>query len=296
MNKQFALAVLSVLVIAGCVADTSTTTSATGIAGLTITEFSMNPADVRQDQTVLGKMTIENTGNYEVGASDYFALLIAGTDWQFIGSDTVAKSSTSPMRRAIGDQQPVPRTFTWSLKAPKSQGVDAPVDFTGRIYYKYETEATGTVTVYPSSEADRATQKSEFSSSAAPIELSVEVNPDPPVIYANGDEFTLTIHVKNKGNGIVYSNNSVSATNYNIDSSSLGKVLIPTPSLPSGLSWSDPSCFNNIQFFGTSKEEITTCAIKVNTTPAAKTPYKISIKAAYGYYDEAKARVILKAR
>ena len=45
-----------------------------------------------------------------------------------------------------------------------------------------------------------------------------------------------------------------------------------------------------------SKEEITTCAVKVDSKPATKTPYRISVRADYGYYDEAKARVVLKAR
>lgn len=295
MNKKLLLAVFSVLLVAGCTAQ-SEGAAATGVAGLSISEFSINPSEVRQDQTVLAKMAIENTGQVDVASGDYFALLIAGNDWTILGDASAVKDASTSMRRALGDQKPVPRTFTWSLKAPKSQGADTPVDFTGRVYYKYETSAAGSVMVYPSSEADRATEKAEFSTTKGPIEISIETNPNPPVIYADGDEFTLTIHVKNKGNGIVYEAGAVSKTNYNIDTSKLGKVTLSSADLPSGLSWSDPTCFNNIQFFGTSKEEITTCAIKVSKTPAAKTPYKISIEATYGYYDEAKARVVLKAR
>ncbi len=296
MNKKFALMVLSIVAIAGCTAQPATTTTGGGL-GLSISEFSLNPAEARQDQTVLAKMVIENDGQFDVSKDDYFSLLIKPTDWSFTGTEQSAvKTANAPMRRATGDQKPVPRTFTWSMAAPKSKGIDTPTDFTGRIYYNFQTEASGTVNVYPSSEAERATDKAEFTSSKGPLEIAVEVNPNPPVVYSLNDEFTLTIHFKNKGTGVVFANGTSTSADYTIAESNLGKVTVPIPTLPAGLEWSDSSCFDNVQFFGTSKEEITTCAVKVNQTLAAKTPYRISIKAFYGYYDEAKARVILKAR
>src|SRR3989344_1549832 len=299
MKSKLALAVVSVVLIAGC--TSTTTTQPTGESvGLAITDFTWNPSEARQDQTAVAKLVVENRGQRDVSADDYFVLLIGpiGTgagEWQKISGNN-PQTSTASMRRALGEQKAVPRTFTWSVKAPKSQGADTPVDFTARVYYNYQTEATGVVNVYPDSEVDRATETSEFSSSKGPLEIVVEVNPNPPLVYANGDEFTLTIHAKNKGNGIVFLNNSVSSTDYNIDSQTeLGKVLLNI-TLPSGLTLSDSSCQENIQFFGTSKEEITTCAVKVDSKPATKTPYRISVRADYGYYDEAKARVVLKAR
>ncbi len=306
MKYKFALALVSIVLIAGCTTEAGPT-PVTGAAGLAITDFSLNPSEARGGQSVVAKMVIENHGQRDVAASDYFVYLIKPSDWGFTSeSEIQAKDSGtpgSPMRRALGEQKPVPRTFTWSMKSPASTGADTPTDFTGRVYYNYETNASGTINIYPSSEVDRATEKTEFTSSKGPVEIAVEVNPNPPVIYAQNDEFTLTIHVKNKGNGVVYLTGAATKADPKIDEQAeLGKVslgsTLPSCASPLGsnLCISDPSCLDNIQFFGQSKEEITTCAIKVADIPSAKTPHRITITAKYGYYDEAKSRVILKAR
>ncbi len=319
MKNKFALALVSIVLIAGC---TSTTTTATtgGAVGLAITDFSLNPAEARSSQTVVAKMSIENQGQVDAAAGDYLALLIGPIsssqtpgpgEWKIVGSTKNPQRTDTVMRKALGEQKPVPRTFTWSLQTPQSGGADTPVDFTGRIYYNYSTEATGLINVYPDSEIDRAVDKSSFTTTRGPIQLTVEVNPDPPVIYSDKDQFTLTIHVKNVGNGIVFNKtqelkyetvDNVKRLNYTIDpQEELGKIKLSLV-LPTNLEQADKdsvgstSCLDNIQFFGTSKEELTTCAINVLGKPLAKTPYRISVKADYGYYDEAKARVILKAR
>ena len=296
MKNYFPLALVAIVLVAGCTSNTGTASTSGGAVGLSITSFTANPAEARGGQAVLAKMVIENQGQRTVDAADNFVVLIKPSDWNFNTESETASKQGSKMQRPLGEQKPVPRTYTWSLKAPASQGADVPVDLTGRIYYKYETNASGTINVYPDSELERATETAEFTSSKGPIEIAVEVNPNPPVIYSNDDEFTLTIHVKNKGNGVVFKKDDISKDSYDINpETQLGKVALEIIK-PAGLTISDSDCVNNIQFFGTSKEEITTCSVKVDSKPVTKAPYRITVKANYGYYDEAKARVILKAR
>jgi len=292
----FAFALVAVVLVAGCT-TTEPSTVSTKSTGISINGFSVNPAEARSGQTVLAKLEIQNDGQRDVNATDYFALLISGSEWT---TDSAAKSKPSPLRYARGDEKPVPQIFTWNVKAPPSRGIDTPSDFTGRVYYKYQTEAVNTVSIYPASEQQTATDKTSNVVSKGPIELVVEVNPDPPVIFSPGDEFTVSIKVKNIGGGVVYGISSdkttPSITDQTIEQERLGKVTLSVPALPSNLEWTDTSCFENIQFFGTSKEETTTCGIRVKTMPQAKSQVTMRFIANYGYYIDAKSNVVLKAR
>ena len=307
MKKYLPLALLGIVLVSACINGDGTGGGVSvSTPAVSISEFSVNPSQARSGQTVLAKLTIQNDGQRDIVKNDTytgaFALLIHSDEWaNTVSAADDAKPIRTNLRYARGDEKPVPQTYTWNVKAPDSKGIDTPTDFTGRIYYRYQTEAVTTVNVYPSSEAETAKDKTTTVVSKGPIEMHVEVNPDPPVIYSPNDQLTVTIKVRNVGGGVVFEHTNAQTTpvptNTTIEEARLGKVsIVPQITSPNKIQY-DTSCFQNgVQFFGKSTEETLTCGITVVNIPAAKSQYTMRFVASYGYYLDAKSSVTLKAR
>lgn len=296
-NKTaLALLVLGAVVIAGCVGGGGQVSATTG-NGLEITNFTTAQAQVYSGSTTLVTFGVENQGETTLSASTGGILLIGADDWI---PGNITRKFDKDMRPADPTKTPpIPagrQTETWRLTGPSlGRGQSRTYTLTGRVYYDYLTSAFGSIAVYPQSEATAAQnrgetlQKSSWSVTRGPIRMDVIVAPDPVVVSAAGDTFTLQVTFTNTENGVIYTNGTVAnvtdGTNtapFAIPEPALNKLTIDVTGFTGDLSIVDPSCYQNVELVGNSASII--CDVRVTQVPNVKRTFSVGVNADYGYY------------
>ena len=216
------LAMVAIVAVSGCI-DTGNTggTQTTTGNGLEITDFSSDRSEVFTNQGVRVFMEVENLGQSEV--AEGFMYLIGNIEevdaynkeegsnyWRTEDSRVMTFDELKPadtLREIPAEKERV----DWKLYAPTlAAGQQRTDSFEGRAYYSFETKASGTLWLYSPTEAEaarnsgEALDKSQISSSVGPIEITVEVAPDPPEIESGDNEFALQITLTNVGEGTVF--------------------------------------------------------------------------------------------
>ena len=224
MKKGVLLAILSVVLVAGCVQGQlpswiQQTTTVVGGAGLVITEFSADPMEIYTDASGRIMVTISNKGGSVVDTGDaVFYLTGSGIKddlantlyWSGRGSTT---SVFAGLTKILNPEDPVrgtpagEQTITYSLTSPTGIAKGSIRDdiFIGRLYYDYSTTVSGNVWVYSEAESDaarasdRSLNKATLSSTAGPVALYVTAIPDPVVLAPGDDTFTYGWDLDNDG-------------------------------------------------------------------------------------------------
>lgn len=306
MNKKLFLFVLPLVLISLCVNQPATNT--TGGFGLEATDFSSDQSQVFSGRTARLTMTVDNLGQstvYDQNSTVYlfgsnFALNdTTGISW------TNATPDDSQYRHFGKDMKPADTTrgvpadrkvFTYRLLAPTlPRGQSETDEFTGRIYYDYQTVARGTVWAYSEAESDAvrnsggALQKSSFTSSKAPISVDISVGPDPPIVTAGDNTFSMSIILNNVGGGTVYKTGVLNYTlgyeGIALGTDDLNHVYVNIGGA-SGLSFS--GCTADQEIIGQKTTLICDVTVDSGHIPPTKTGFSPVITISYGYYVDKK--------
>jgi hypothetical protein len=322
MKKGVLLAILSVVLVAGCVQGQlpswiQQTTTVVGGAGLVITDFTADPTEIYTDASGRIMVTISNKGGAVVDSSDaVFYLTGSGIKddlsdnlyWAGRGSTT---SVFAGLSKTLNPEDPVrgtpagEQTITYTLTSPTGIAKGSTRDdiFIGRLYYDYSTTVSGNVWVYSEAESDAARASDRnlnmatLSSTAGPIALYVKAIPDPVVLAPGEDTFTLQIKVSNVGGGTLYEAGAVdyaSATpDLSLDAETeLNRVEVDIEG--SGLT-GFTDC-EGVQELVAGKDITLSCDVTVTSPPTTMQSYQLSVSATYGYFTERTATVSVSGR
>ncbi|MHA2031543.1 MAG: hypothetical protein ACW99Q_19365 [Candidatus Kariarchaeaceae archaeon] len=306
--KKLMIALLGIILIAGCI-DGGTTVTTDGY-GLEITNFSSNKLETYSDSSVRLTVEVENLGETKVDDDDALVYLIgtninfddeSGFSWGSVDFEELYQEfdrdmdPADPVRNISADK----KTFYWRLNSPSlTPGQTRTDKFYARVYYEYETIARGTVWVYSEAEDEAirsiggAYETSSFNSTKGPVSVEVIISPDPAIVIDRGDTFMMELKLKNVGGGIVYKPNAV---NYNtgnvalvIDELNHVNIDISNPGLDV------TGCEGDQEIIGSEMSII--CDVTVDSVPATKKGYSPQIKIIYGYYSEAETSVKVLGR
>ena len=215
MNKKvlLALPLVAVVMVSGCIDLFGSGDSGTSLSGLglEIIEFSTDRADVYSESTARIFMEVENRGQSEVSNAHLYLIGNLGTSgWVTADANPAPFASIKPAD-PLRDIPAEKKRTSWRLTAPTlSPGQSRSDQFTGRVYYPFQTTAQGTVWLYSETEAEAARISGEklsstsFTYSQAPVSIEISVAPDPPVVEAAGDTFTMYVKLRNIGGGTVF--------------------------------------------------------------------------------------------
>ena len=319
MKKGVLLAILSVVLVAGCVQGDfpfiSTTTTVIGGTGLIITEFAADPTEIYTDGSGRIMVTISNRGGAIVDAGNaVFYLTGSGIKddlqndlyWSGRGSTTsVFEQITKKLdpEDTVGDVPPGEQMITYSLTSPSgiAKGSTRQDTFIGRLYYDYSTTVMGNIWIYSEAESDaaRATDKplnkATLSSTAGPIALYVKAIPDPVVLAPGDDTFTLQIKVSNVGGGTLYKADSIDYSNPDLSMDPETQLHILEIDVEgSGLTGFDECEGEQEMVVG--RDITLSCDVTVTSPPTTMQSYQIKAVATYGYRAERTVDVTVSGR
>ncbi len=301
MNKSIllVLAIVSVVLVAGCIDMGGGGETTTAGYGLEIIDFSADQAEIFSERSVRIFMEVENQGQAVV---DNALLNLIGT----IGSTTDFWQNTSALEDSFTDISPadpvreIPaekKRTDWKLTAPTlNPGQTRTDQFIGRVYYPFRSVATGTIWVYPDVEAEavrnagESLDKATFTYTQAPVSIEVSLAPDPPVVETGDTEFTIFVKFTNVGGGTVFQNSTW--TNYakvptlGSDDLNMIKINVSAP----GLTVTECTDITE-ELIGNSLTVY--CDADAGSVPATKKAYPVTVDAIYGYYKD--TEISLKA-
>lgn len=283
-------AIFAIIAVSGCLGGDGDEIIIAQGHGLEMTNFTSNVYSLYSDQTTHVTLVANNQGGNIVDSTYGLALLIIPGDWVVTPANaqaykkdlTFASSSGAP----AGSQY-----FTWNIKAPPlASGQQRTDSITGRLYYDYQTTLTGTLWVYPESEAMSEREQGNplntltYETTRGPIEISVSVVPDPVSVYSPPEIFTMTIEFTNVGGGTVYKDKTVTSSSYSI--SDANRNVISATAAVTGLTLVDSTCLDHVEFFGNKATAICDVEITAAQAPSSKQSYPIKVTADYGYYTD----------
>jgi hypothetical protein len=326
MKAAILVSILAVLLVAGCTVPGvpgiigGGGTSVSG-NGMEITSFSTEPTTAYSGNTVRVTMDVQNLGGTSVLLGDTHAFVYltgsnmnlgSGTDIYWRGSTLATdKQSCRPFTKNMTAADVVKgtegrtETLKWSLIAPKVDAGQTRTDtIIGRVYTDYETAVNGNIWVYQQSEADaakasgRSLNRASFTTTSGPVAVSVSVNPDPVIIYSDGDKTTtLTIRISNTASGTIYKSGFEACgangpTTINSDTQ-LNKVdvVVSAPDFD-GIA----TCNADQPELIAGKPTTVVCDITVNKAVATFSSFPISVKIKYGYFTERTATVVVQGK
>jgi hypothetical protein len=321
MKKGVLLAILSVVLVAGCVQGQlpsflQTTTTVIGGTGLVITEFTADPTEIYTDASGRIMVTISNKGGAVVDGDALFYLTGSGIKndlsdnlyWSGRGSTT---SVFDYITKTLNPEDPVrgtpagEQTITYTLTSPTgiAKGTTREDIFIGRLYYDYSTTVSGNVWVYSEAESDaarasdRSLNSATLSSTAGPIALYVKAIPDPVVLAPGEDTFTLQIKVSNVGGGTLYEAGAIDYASATPDLSLDAETELNMVDIDiegSGLT-GFADC-EGVQELVAGKDITLSCDVTVTSPPTTMQSYQLAVTAIYGYMTERTATVSVSGR
>jgi hypothetical protein len=308
MKKMFILAIIAVVMISGCISQSSNgNVIASGGSGLEISDFSLDKSEVYGGQSLHPQITLENLGQDDVFKDVTFAMLIAPSDWKFIAGPSGAlpkeknKVALSRNLRAANPTTGASSEFTtlrWTIEAPElDKGDERSDSMFAKIYYSYGTESKGKILLYPEAERDdpnKKTSSDSFVTSTGPIDLSVSVIPDPAMAEYVGEYIMLEIVVTNIGDGTAYSQGIITQNNFSISENQRNNISINVRPAGTTLQVMNNSCPTEAHLV----DGTATIACDLNITKAldTKESIPITIEAAYGYTIEDEIDVTILGR
>lgn len=310
-----------VVLVSGCIqaetflAQIGGTSSIEG-KGLSITEFSSMPSQQYSGRNVRLSLTLENTGGNSTGN-----VLACLSGENFIGSTSLGKYKEGywetteyickKTRGLIAPDvsQDIPgglTTVKWTVTAPAiPEGMTITDMFTARTFFDYSTKASLSITAVSESERISIEQKGEtiqtykVDKTLGPIDINLEVNPQPIILFDSEAYANIKITLKNIGKGTVFDSKEFSFSDSRkipvIEENELNKVYLNINS-PKEVSI---DCFEDltkaVEMFKDTL--IMSCDVTVkDSTLTTKKSYPIFISATYGYYIDVPLRVGVVSR
>lgn len=233
-NSRAVLAFLSIVVLASGCAHTANNTDSGPTSSLKIENFTAFPSDPFSGQDVRLQLQTINLGEHDaedVSAELYNVPFDGENSWSFREGDGQWVDQ-GVVRSADPDADLPARTqnIRWALTAPNlDSDLDIPYNFRTRIYYKYRSVGTSTLTLM-----DQETYREEGSSgrpvidnSASPVNL--EIRTRTPIVYEGGGS-EMCIIARNEGEGTAFLHEEAyQDPEYEIGDENANKVLVSVP-------------------------------------------------------------------
>ena len=321
-----AFLVVAVVLISGCTGSGGEA-KVIGGTGLEITDFTVQPAEIRGGSKATFAVTVENQGDELVDYKKAVFSLILPSDWTPAMSMKNLSKSLKPADPSMGSEGDIvsERFTSDSPKFPRGQ--TRTDDVTGRVYYDYQTKANGVIYIYPYGEDIDDTYS--FESDNGPVRIDVRSSPDAPIVENVDEYFTLIMDVTNLGSGKLYKPGitkgdaipRLKADDYDrveLSFDIMGDVLEHNASVTKGnvrnFTILDSDCrggddsninktpeqqhyFYEYELYGSPETTTIMCDIEINhTLIKTKTPISIEVVAKYGYYTEEKGSVEIVGR
>jgi hypothetical protein len=301
MHKAI-LAVLAVVMIAGCVGQTVTTSTTS--PGLAITSLTADVNEQASGRTIRMFGEFENQGESKIIAANSLVTLIGPTGHGLLQWGDVP-NAVATFRRDLNPADvardlPAGRdTMQWKVIAPRLDPGQRKIDtFTVRAYYDYQTKGVGNLMAYSEAEATAVREggdtleKGAFSTTRGPISLSVRSVPDPVIVVpvtaggAATETVTLEIVISNVGGGTVYRVGKVKGADTVIPALQFDDLNKVNVMVDTELPESGTSCKSNVEqeLIG-GKPTTITCDFTINLNQP-KQSYPVKVNATYGYYTE----------
>lgn len=234
------IALLSlVVVVSGC-AHIANQGSTSSTASVSVQNFSAFPSQVFDGQQTRLTMTLINDG--EANAEDVSARLFnvpfsGDNSWGLGDNRTVTFGDLEP----ADPENNLPAresTRDWTLDAPElDQGVTIPYQFISRVYYKYQTRGTTSITLM-----DQQRYRDQGSASRPVLEttagpIQMEIRTRSPIVFYPEDEGSRTtemcVIVRNEGDGTPFLHNDDtyddSSGEYDVDDENSNRVKLRIP-------------------------------------------------------------------
>jgi len=323
MNKGILLAILSTIIVAGCVGGElpfpwiQAPTAYLGANGLVITEFSIDNTEVYSNKSAKITMTVANKGGASVPDGSALAVLqgsaimedlVTPGNLYWTGRSTTDSiylemdkdmNPYDPVRDVPADE----KILNWYLTSPI--GIDIGTSrndvFIGRLYYDYSTTATGNVWVYSETEASaaqaagRGLNQNSFSSTSGPIALYVTVKPTNVIVSTGDNEFTMQIKVSNVGGGTAYCQGCVDYTTPDLEilaDSELNIVDVAVTDVPG---WTGEDACSDSAVELVKGEAVLTCDVTVSVPDTFRSD-QVKVTADYGYWVERTASITVSGK
>jgi len=323
MKLKILISILAMVLVAGCVVPgleipgVGITPGLAGI-GLEIISFSADPSPVYSRGTIRVVAEVENRGGSTVDNDSALVYLtgsnidlddLTGRYWY--GRDTDDRSEIMWFSKDMDPENVVRGTpadterFSWTLVAPNiTPGQTRQDTFIFRVYTEYSSGVNGNIWVYTDAEAEatkaagRSLKTSSFTPVSGPVAVSINLRPNPIILYEGEDQFTFNIDVTNTAAGTIYKNNSIPYTTATASDLALDAE--------SELNWLSvdvdtdliiTECTGDQEIFG-GRSMTMVCEATIPSGQPVDTfrSYLLNVIVSYGYYTEREAAVTVQGR
>jgi hypothetical protein len=270
--------------------------------GISIIDFSALPSKTYSGSTVRISLTLENIGGETVENG-----LVCLMGENFPGSakqgfwetqDKICKKIRKLKAPDISQQIPGGQsTLKWSLKTPLlPKGIETTDIFSGRVFYEYVTKASLKLFALTETERIVIEQKGEsiptfkVDKTQGPVDIYLEVQPQ-PIVVVNGEAYAnLKIVLRNKGSGTIFDPSGFSWQDTDkipvIGEDKLNKIYLSVTAPDEiEITCDEESCDGKycIELF--MKKMTVSCNVHLkDPTLTTKKSYPIFVEARYGYY------------
>ncbi|PSH00061.1 MAG: hypothetical protein BRC28_01485 [Nanohaloarchaea archaeon SW_4_43_9] len=230
-NREILVLLALVVVASGC---SHTASPSTSTSSVTIQNFSAFPSDVLSEQQVRLSLTLKNNGDAD--AEDVQARLFnvpfsGERNWKLDGERTI----TFGTLQSADEERNLPAresTKYWSLNSPNlEEGATIPYRFITRVYYKYQTTGTTSVTLMGQRRYRQQgnPERPTLDTTSGPIQMEIRTR-SPIVFYPEDDSSRTTemcVIVTNEGTGTPFIHDQAYDGNqYNMERENSNKVKL----------------------------------------------------------------------
>ncbi|PSG98698.1 MAG: hypothetical protein BRC29_01060 [Nanohaloarchaea archaeon SW_7_43_1] len=232
-NKEILVLLGLVVVASGCSHTASQSTSSSSV---TIQNFSAFPSNVLSDQQVRLKLTLKNNGDSDAESvqARLFNVAFSGErNWNLDGERSIRFGTL----QSADEERNLPAresTKYWSLDSPSlDEGATIPYRFITRVYYKYQTTGTSSITLMGQRRYRQQgnPERPTLDTTSGPIQMEIRTR-SPIVFYPQDDSSRTTkmcVIVTNKGTGTPFVHNQAydeDNSEYNLERENSNKVKL----------------------------------------------------------------------
>lgn len=301
---------LSLVVIAsGCAHTAGNASSEAASSSVSIQNFSSFPQDVYNDQQVRLTLTLINHGDAD--AENVVARLFnvpfegeSGSNnnvWKLDGD----RSLSFETLQAADEENNLPareKNRYWTLTSPDlGNGVTIPYQFMTRVYYRYSTRGTSSITLMDQQRfrEEGDTQRPSLDTTDGPIQM--EIRTQSPIVFYPEDEgdrqTEMCVIVKNTGQGTPFLHSEAyNDGSYGVTENASNKVKLRIPD-QGGVGFSTDKGLNTavVEIFG--NRGIKCFTVEVDNWGSGFGPQEevpIVMESSYGYYKETSTSVTVQ--
>ncbi|MBN2101844.1 MAG: hypothetical protein JW716_03160 [Candidatus Aenigmarchaeota archaeon] len=273
--------------------------------GVDIVSFTTETPTLSPGEEGTFEVKIKNTGS--VKATNGFVELL-GLDYTWSSSGEEILPNEEKCRHTVRQITLLPKdentgaqggefVCTWNYMAPDTLPIgESTYEPTVRVFYTYETTSVGSVTLVPKEELTNfmekgGTLKSDVvSQTKSPIKMTLKTR-GPVKLVGGKSEFPIEITIENVGGGTVCPD----VGKCKRDGGNIWDQLIIDMELPDGLENKDCDFVGKATQISMGKSQILKCNLEITGSVNSVTQKYIRLHSIYGYFNDAKMTIRVKA-